>query len=121
MKESHEHREVVVPEVLPPGSDQPAAAEVVASVRWQRLKQALIAGLLLDVVDIYSIIPTPPMALGRAVVGALVGWYACRTQQVPAHQRVWWISLSALYCAIPRTFLFPLATLVLVYRALRKP
>lgn len=112
--------EVVEPEVLPPDSGQvpPADGVPVASIRWKRFKQALVGGLLLDLVDMYSFMPTPPVLLAGAVVGALMGVYIVRTQDVPMAQRVWWISLAAIYCAAPKTHFYPLATLILSYRAL---
>lgn len=113
--------EVVEPEVLPPDEEgaegKHSAAESVASVRWVRLGRALVAGLLLDVTDLYTALPT--LFIPAAVIGALLGLYICRTQDVPRQQWVWWMAGCALYCATPRTHFFPLATLYLVYRALR--
>ena len=113
-------KDVIEPEVLAPeqGTDSPSGGAPVASVRWTRLKQALVAGLLLDMVDLYSFMPTPPVLLIGAAAGALVGAYIVRTQQVPISQRVWWISMAAVYCAAPKTHFYPLATLLLSYRAL---
>ncbi len=113
-------KEVVDPEVLPPeqGESDPSAGVPIASVRWARFKQALVAGLLLDMVDLYSFMPLPPVLLAGAVAGALMGVYMVRTQDVPVSQRVWWIALAAVYCAAPKTHFYPLATLILSYRAL---
>jgi hypothetical protein len=103
-------------EVLPPLADgQPInqAGPSAASLRFGRLGRAVLSGLLLDLADFAS--PVPYLA----VYGLLVGWYVARTQKVPAQQRIWWIAASVLYCAVPRTGFYPLATLFLVYRALR--
>ncbi len=118
---TEKEKEIVEPEVLPPkdGPNAAGADDVAATLRPQRLKQALVTGLLLDAIDIYSFVPGPA-ALVRAGVGAVLGLYAVRTQDVPRNQRTWWVSLCALYCAAPRTHFFPLATLILVYRALRR-
>lgn len=115
-------KDVIEPEVIPPGSngDGPSAGEPVASVRITRLKRAVVSGLILDMVDLYSFMPSPPVILAGAAAGALVGWYLCRTQEVPPAQRVWWISLAAIYCAMPKTHFYPLATLILMYRALAR-
>lgn len=116
-----ENKEVIEPEVLAPdGKPGSASGEPVASVRWQRVKQAVGSGLVLDLVDLYSFMPTPPVLLAGAAVGALVGVYMVRTQEVPASQRVWWICLAAVYCAMPKTHFYPLATLIVCYRALMR-
>lgn len=115
------NKEVIEPEVLPPNEEAtPNGGEPIASVRWKRFKQALGTGLILDLVDLYSFMPTPPVLLLGAIAGALVGAYMVRTQDVPRSQRVWWISLAALYCAMPKTHFYPLATLIVCYRALRR-
>jgi len=114
---TNESQEIIEPEVLPPTSaGQPlnAPGETVASIRWKRLGRAAVSGLLLDLADFAS--PVPQLG----VYGLLVGWYVARTQSVPPPQRVWWIAASVLYCALPRTGFYPLATLFLVYRALRE-
>jgi len=119
MSEEQE-REVIEPEILPPEKgDGPGrnTADTVASVRWPRVISAVMAGLILDLADLITPMPLYPHG---ALLGAVVGWYICRTQAVPASQRVWWIAAAALYCAVPLTHFFPLATLVLLYRALRK-
>jgi hypothetical protein len=103
-------------EVLPPvsgGQSINQAGPSAASLRFGRLGRAVLSGLLLDLADFISPVPH------QAVYGLLVGWYVARTQQVPAQQRIWWIAASVLYCAVPRTGFYPLATLFLVYRALR--
>lgn len=113
-------KQVIEPEVLPPGAGDETARETadpVASVRWARVFSAVTAGLILDLADLLTRMPLIPHG---AVLGALVGWYICRTQEVPAQQRVWWIAGAALYCAMPLTEFYPLATLVLLYRALRR-
>ncbi len=113
-------KEIIEPEVLPPESDgkpEQEAADTVASVRWARVFGAVVAGLILDLADLITRVPLIPHG---AVLGALVGWYICRTQAIPAQQRVWWIAGAALYCAMPLTEFYPLATLVLLYRALRR-
>lgn len=110
-------REVIEPEVLPPerNGDKATPTDVTASVRWSRLASALLYGLILDAADFSTWFP--PLGL---VFGALIGWYICRSQGVPVRQWIWWIAASTLYCAIPRTNFFPLATLVLLYRMLTK-
>ncbi len=111
-------REVIEPEVLPPGSngeDQATPTGVAASLRWSRLASALLYGLILDAADLSTLHP-----LHGLLVGALIGWYVCRSQGVPVRQWIWWIAATTLYCAIPRTNFFPLATLVLLYRMLTK-
>lgn len=115
-----DRKEVIEPEVLGPQQEplDPAAQEPIASVRWRRVRQALVSGLLLDLVDLYSFMPTPPVLLAGAAVGALVGAYMARTQDVPVSQRIWWISLAAVYCALPKTHFYPLAALIGCYRAL---
>ncbi len=119
--EPSNHKEVIEPEVLPPKKGTtPNRAEPVASVRWQRFKQALVSGLILDLVDLYSMVPVPAVLIAGAVVGALIGAYMVRTQDVPASQRIWWISLAAVYCAMPQTHFFPMATLIVCYRALKR-
>ncbi len=119
MSEDRE-KHVIEPEVLPPESGGQAGretADTVASVRWARVFSALAAGLILDLADLITRVPLIPHG---AVLGAVVGWYICRTQEVPTQQRVWWIAGAALYCAMPLTEFYPLATLVLLYRALRR-
>lgn len=113
-------REVVEPEILPPesgGKQGRKTADTVASVRWARIGRAVLAGLILDMADLFTRMPLIPHG---AVLGALVGWYICRTQEIPAQQRVWWMAGAALYCAVPLTEFYPLATLILLYRALRQ-
>ena len=113
-------KEVIEPEILPPEKGEGKGrktADTVASVRWPRVISAVMAGLILDLADLFTRMPLIPHG---AVLGALVGWYICRTQEIPAHQRVWWIAGAALYCAVPLTEFYPLATLLLLYRALRQ-
>lgn len=118
--EEDRDKEVIEPEILPPEEDEQKSGRrtgnTVASVRWPRFVSALLSGLILDLADLFTRMPLIPHG---AVLGALVGWYIVRTQEVPVAQRVWWIAGSALYCAVPLTEFYPLATLTLLYRALR--
>ncbi|GEM_PF-2175597 len=109
--------EIYEPEVLPPEAESNTSRRppVAAVVRWRRLWQALLAGLILDGADLFTRMPMIPQG---ALLGAVTGWYIVRTQSVPRAQRIWWIAASALYCAMPMTEFYPLATLFLVYRAL---
>lgn len=110
-------REVIEPEVLPPQTDpDDVRTRSPKGLRLRTLGSALLSGLLLDLADFSTRFPA---ILIGVVVGALVGLYICTTQQVPRKDRVWWVAVSALYCAMPRTEFFPMATLVLVYRAAR--
>lgn len=120
MNESSD-KDIIEPEVLPPedeGKQRPRASrsDTVASVRWPQLLQSLLSGLILDMADLLTRVPLIPHG---AVLGALVGTYLVRTQNVPKPQRVWWIVSCALYCAMPLTEFYPLATLFLLYRALK--
>ena len=110
-------REVYDPEVLPPEAEPSTTGRrsVAAVVRWRRLWQALLSGLILDGADLFTRMPLIPHG---AVLGALTGWYVVRTQAVPRSQRIWWIATCAVYCAMPLTEFYPLATLYLIYRAL---
>ncbi len=119
-EERKRNRDVIEPEVLPPeegGRRRRRGGNVIASIQWPRVISAVLAGLILDLADLITRMPLIPHG---AVLGALVGWYICRTQEVPARQRVWWLAAAALYCATPLTEFYPLATLILLYRALRK-
>lgn len=109
-------QEVYDPEVLPPETEPTASGRTpfAASIRWQRLWAALWAGLILDGADLFTRMPLIPHG---AVLGALTGWYIVRTQAVPRAQRIWWIATCAVYCAMPLTEFYPLATLYLIYRA----
>lgn len=110
-------REVIEPEVLPPQADrEDERTRPTKGLRLRTLGSALLSGLLLDLADFSTRFPA---ILIGVVVGALLGLYICTTQQVPRKDRVWWVAVSALYCAMPRTEFFPMATLVLVYRAAR--
>ena len=112
---------VIEPEVLPPDgkAGRGRGSTPVAVVRWRRLLQALLSGLVLDVADLITRMPLIPHG---AVLGTLVGLYVVRTQDVPRRQSIWWIAACALYCAMPLTEFYPLATLFLLYRALtRRP
>ena len=118
-------KEVIEPEVLPPQDGQQAnrektggAGSSTASIRLARVLPALLSGLILDAADLFTRVPMIPHG---AVLGALVGLYICRTQFVPAKQRPWWIASCAVYCAMPLTEFYPLATLFLLYRALSRP
>ena len=119
MNEGREQKkDVIEPEVLPPedGGGRRRGGGVIARIQWPRVISAVLAGLVLDLADLLTRMPLIPHG---AVLGALVGWYICRTQRVPVHQRAWWIAATALYCAAPLTEFYPLATLILLYRALR--
>lgn len=116
-------KDVIEPEVLPPDNGGQRAggassAGAVAHVRWIRVARAVMAGLLLDLGDVVTRMPMIPHG---AILGALLGWYVVRTQDVPASQRVWWIAACSVYCAMPMTEFYPLATLTLLYWSLRRP
>lgn len=121
MADDDQPRRVYEPEVLPPERDgrRQRSRSTVAVVRWRRLLQAALSGLVLDAADLLTRTPLIPHG---AILGLLVGGYVVRTQDVPRAQRIWWVAASALYCAMPLTEFYPLATLFLVYRACtRKP
>lgn len=123
LMETQEPREVIEPEVLPPqdgGSDRKGRPRsgTAASVRWVRVVPALLSGLILDAADLFTRMPLIPHG---AILGTLVGIYVCRTQAIPMQQRPWWIAACAVYCAMPLTEFYPLATLFLLYRALSRP
>ncbi len=121
MEQDDHARKVYEPEVLPPSGKERdrAVRSGVAVVRWRRLLQAGLSGLVLDAADLLTRTPLIPHG---AILGLLVGGYVVRTQDVPRVQRIWWVAACALYCAMPLTEFYPLATLFLVYRACtRKP
>lgn len=108
--------EVIEPEVLPPEGD--ADRRRARAEKWQRITGAALAGLLLDLIDFASYGP-----IGRtygAVAGAAMGFYIASVFKVPMPHRVWWMAGAALYCAMPRTEFFPLATLFVVVKAVRR-
>jgi hypothetical protein len=108
---------VIEPEVLPPEPEFMPPRGKRRGPDWPTLWNALVSGLLIDVVDLATLNPaTPYLGLG---LGALAGWYICRNLNVPKPARIWWIAGSALYCAVPRTHFFPLATILIVMRAAR--
>jgi len=112
-KEPH----VIEPEVLPPEPDGAQTRRGRQGPDWPVLWNALFAGLLIDVVDLATLNPAlPHLGLG---LGALAGWYICRSLNIPKPARIWWIAGAALYCAAPRTHFFPLATILIVMRAAR--
>jgi len=79
---------------------------------FQRLHKALgpiTGGLLLDFVDLATIGPMGIMF--GALLGGLVGWWITSIYNVRGTARVFLITIAAMYCTIPLTALFPIATI----------
>lgn len=79
---------------------------------FQRLHKALgpiTGGLLLDFVDLTTY---GPMGLVfGALLGGLVAWWITSVYNVRGTARVFLVTLAAMYCTIPLTEPFPIATI----------
>lgn len=79
---------------------------------FQRLHKALgpiTGGLLLDFVDLTTYGPIG-LVFG-ALLGGLVAWWVTSIYNVRGTARVFLITLAAMYCTIPMTEMFPIATI----------
>ena len=79
---------------------------------FQRLHKALgpiTGGLLLDFVDLTTY---GPMGIFfGAVLGGLVAWWVTSIYNVRGTARAFLITIAAMYCTIPMTEMFPVATI----------
>ncbi len=67
------------------------------------------AGILLDVVDFFSLGPTG--IIFGLVIGSAIGWYMTGIMNVPRRWRAPLSWLAGVYCVIPGTQVIPLGTL----------
>lgn len=79
------------------------------STRTYSRRNAVLAGLILDGVDLMT---AGPIGLyGGFVFGAAAGWWAAREFGLGRRGRVWMALAGAVYAATPATELLPLGTL----------
>jgi hypothetical protein len=84
-----------------------------APTLWTRLHAALgpiAGGLVLDFVDLVTFGPIG-LAVGP-IVGGIVGWWLCSFYRLTGATRLLAIVAAGVYCFIPFTEPFPLATIV---------
>ena len=116
-KGKNEVQEVEV-ERLPPGEGErrPPGAEPRQGVR--QVAQAMgpiVAGLLIDAIDVATL--TPPLGVALGVPLGLFVAHQLKLRGAAAWQ---FAALAGLYCAVPGTHFLPLGTLVGVYTRLRQ-
>jgi hypothetical protein len=93
--------EVLEPEVIPPGG-----RERVAEARWPGGVNPIIAGVLIDLVNL------PLMGLPGFVAGAAVGYWAAGTHRLPLLHTLLIALAAGWYCGLPLPRTLPVATLV---------
>lgn len=100
-------------DVLPPedGARKPRRG---AAERAQRAFGPIVAGVILDFVDLAS------MGVPGYVLGLLVGFWLASVFKLPWTHRIVLALLAAAYCAVPFTHFIPLATVIGAYIRFRE-
>ena len=117
-----EDKNVYEPEVLPPikdGADaRPPPLKNPEWERWRRTFAPIMVGILVDIVDFFSMGPSGlryGFLLGTLAAFAIGSMYA-----MPLRQRFLYSIGAGLYCMMPFTERLPLATLVGLYLRFKK-
>lgn len=95
--------EVILPEVVGEGGIK----------RAERAFGPVIAGLIIDIVDLATFGPIG--IFSGMIIGGLAAYWVCSIYGMPMKQRLLWALAAGTYCTIPFTEIFPLATLIGAY------
>ncbi len=98
-------QEVLTPEVLPP--EKPSKSK---SQRLQKTIGPVVAGLILDFVDLATFGPIGLYA--GMILGGGIAWYICSLYDLPWKTRIIWSLIAGIYCTLPFTEFIPLATIL---------
>ena len=80
--------------------------------RIHRAVGPVAGGLILDSADLVTFGPMG-FCLGP-IIGALVGWWISSIYRFKHFSRIVWAVLAAIYCSLPATEFFPVATMIAV-------
>jgi hypothetical protein len=106
-------------ENMPVDSDTSPPQPLTLLERLHRALGPLAGGIIIDVVDLATFGPIG-LVMG-ALIGGLVGWWVSSIYGFGTRGRALIAILAAIYCTVPFTELFPLATLVAATARFREP
>jgi len=78
-------------------------------VRVHKVLGPITGGLLLDFIDFATF---GPLGLGGLFIGGVVGWWISSIYNFPKKTRYLWAFAAGVYCLVPFTEFFPIASIV---------
>jgi hypothetical protein len=109
-------REVIQPEVLPPGPVPRRRAAGVPTPRPPEWGPLLAAAVGLDLLGLAA---RGPLKIACAIGGAALGVFLASRLRFPLRQSGWAAALAGVYASLPRAFFLPAATLFSLFRLWR--